>query len=212
MKRYRDYKIYCNDRQSPIELLGMIEQVSIEKSYKTKRQSSSVNRDTLIVYINVKDLPYSRIVICAQSDEDCISIVNIVPMPESGESHIMPEIYNKLLDIFASDVLKPFSDTNGNEIKTNNEDYSIEDLIPQSFCKLDRWLSAYPLSTHQFDTNRWYDFVISLHETGEYLSLEAFGKYLEERCGWDEDDIDRMELRLESHLDLLEYYDNNRIH
>lgn len=210
MKRYRDYKLYCNDGQNPTELLDMIEQVLIEKAYKTKRHSSFVNRDTLIIYINVDGLPYSRIVICAQSDEGCISIVNIVPMPESGESHLKPEIYNKLLDSFASDVLKPFSDTNGNEIKTNNEDYSIEDIIPQSFCKLDIWLSDYPLSTHQFDTNRWYDFVISLHETGEYLSLEAFGKYLKERCGWDEDDINRMELRLESHLDLLEYYDNNR--
>ena len=148
MKRYRDYKLYCNDGQSPTELLYMIEQVSIEKSYKTTRHTSSVNRDTLIIYINVDGLPYSRIVICAQSEEDCISIVNIVPMPESWESHLKPEIYNKLLDSFASDVLKPFSDTNGNEIKTNNEDYSIEDLIPQSFCKLDRWLSAYPLSAH----------------------------------------------------------------
>ena len=210
MKRYRDYKLYCKDGQSPTELLDKIEQLSIEKSYKTTRKSSFVNRDTLLVYINVEGLPYSRIVICAQSDEDCISIVNIVPMPESGESHIKPEIYNILLDTFASDVLKPFSDTNGNEIKTNNEDYSIEDIIPQSFCKLDRWLSAYPLSSHQFDTNRWYDFVISLHEKGESLSLDTFGKYLKERCGWDEDDINRMELRLESHLDLLEYYDNNR--
>ena len=212
MKRYRDFKLYCNDVQSSTELLDMIEQASIEKSYKTTRHSSFANRDTLIVYIKVEGLPYSRIVLCAQSDEDSVSVVNIVPMPESGESHRKPETYNKLLDSFASDVLKPLSDSNGNEIKTNNEDYSIEEVIPQSFRKLDRWLSAYPLSTHQFDTNRWYDFVICLHETGESLSLDSFGKYLKERCGWDEDDINRIELRLESHLDLLEYYDNNRIH
>lgn len=210
MKRYRDYKLDCNEGQSPTELLDIVEQVSIEKSYKTKRHSSFSNRDSLIVYIKVEGLPYSRIVVCAQSDEDCVSVVNIVPMPESGESHIKPETYNKLLDSFASDVLKPLSDSNGNQIKTNKEDYSIEELIPQSFCKLDRWLSAYPLSSNQFDTNRWYDFVISMHETGESLSLDAFGKYLKERCGWDYDDINRMELRLESHLDLLEYYDNNR--
>ena len=37
MKRYRDYKLYCNDVQYPTELLDMIEQASIEKSYKTTR-------------------------------------------------------------------------------------------------------------------------------------------------------------------------------
>lgn len=212
MKRYRDFKFYCNDGQSPIALLDMIEQASIEKSYKTERHSSFGNRDTLIIYINIESLPYSRIVVCAQSDDGSVSIVNIVPMPESGESHIKPEIYNKLLDSFASDVLKPLSDSNGNEIKTNNEDYSIEELIPKSFSKLDKWLSGYPLSTHQSDTNNWYDFVISLHETGVSLSLDAFGTYIKERCGWDDNEINRIELRLESHLDLLEYYDNNGVH
>lgn len=210
MKRYRDLKIYCNEGQSALELLDVIEKSSEDKSYNKDRGSSLGTRDTLKVYINIENLPYSRIVLCAISDEHCVSIVNIVPMPESGTSHIPPETYNQLLDYYRNDVLQSISQTHGNRIETNNEDYSIEDIIPHSFEKLDIWLNGHPLSSHQNDTQRWYNFVISLHQTGESLSLDTFGKYLQERCEWSDEDIDRMELRLESQLDLLEYYDDHK--
>lgn len=131
-------------------------------------------------------------------------------MTESGDSHIKPETYNKLLDVFCPDIFEPLSKVQGNKIETNKEEYTIEELIPQSVDKLHAWLSNYPLSSHPLDINRWYDFVISLHENDERLPLEDLRDYLTEKYGWSDDDIYKTEIRLESHLDLLRYYDDSR--
>lgn len=96
------------------------------------------------------------------------------------------------------------------KVEETSEEYSIEDIIPKSYPSLRLWLDGYPLSGHPNDLKRWYDFVISLHRNEERLSLDIFGKYLKETSKWDDDTIDNMELKLESHLDLLEYYDEHR--
>ena len=210
MKRYRDCTILCNKNQNTEQLMQEVETISISKGYKVERTSSLVNNDTLLVNIKIKGLPASTIVLGVYSEGKGVSILNIVPLPESGVSHIDIETYNKILDIFKDDVFQDIHNKHYNSIETNKEDYTIQETIPKSFEKLNRWLNGYPLSSHQFDTNRWYDFVIALHKSGESLPLDALGNYVKERYRWKEDDITKMELRLESHLDLLEYYDNNR--
>lgn len=95
-------------------------------------------------------------------------------------------------------------------IEETSEDYTIEDIIPKSYPAIKRWLDGSPLSGHPHDLHRWYDFVICLHRNEEQISLDTFGKYLKEACKWDDETIDEWELKLESHLDLLEYYDEHR--
>ena len=210
MKRYRDCTILCNQNQKTEQLMLEIKNTIISKGYKAERISSLVNNDTLLVNIQIKGLPASTIVLGAYSEGKGVSILNIVPLPESGVSHIDIETYNKILDVFKEDVFQEIHNRHNNSIETNNEDYTIQEIIPKSFEMLDRWLNGYPLSSHQLDTNRWYDFVIALHNSGESLPLDTLGNYVKERYRWKEEDITKMELRLESHLDLLEYYDNNR--
>ena len=53
----------------------------------------------------------------------------------------------------------------------------------------------------------FYDFVIALHTNHESISLDDFGEYLREEYKWTEDDAYNAELKLESFLDLIEYYD-----
>lgn len=210
MKRYKDCALACNDKQYAEDLLHIVEQMANEKNYKTSRQSTFSRSDTLIVYTHESTLPYSRIVVCPLSDGSSVSVVNIVPMHESGVSHIGCSVYNQLLNIFRDDVLKPISEQQGNRIIENEEDYTIEDVIPKSFPLMNTWLSNYPLSGHPRDTHHWYDFVLALHTNKEHLSLDDFRKYIEENYGWDEEDLSRFELRLESQLELLEYYDEHR--
>lgn len=210
MKRYRDCTILCNKNQNTEQLMQEVETTSISKGYKVERTSSIVNNDTLLVNIKIKGFPASNIVLGVYSEGKGVSILNIVPLPESGVSQIDIETYNKILDIFKDDVFLDIQNRLYNSIETNKEDYTIQDIIPKSFEKLDLWLNGFPLSSHQLDTNRWYDFVIALHKSGESLSLDTLGNYVKERYRWSEADITKMELRLESHLDLLEYYDNNR--
>ena len=210
MKRFRDCMLVCNAGQTPEDLLLIIEQTSITKGYNLQKITSIVNKDTLIVQFRADDLPYSRIVLGIYSERKGVSIVNIVPMLERGTSELSPEVYNKILELFKEDVFEQIKKERGNSIETNDEDYSIEEVIPKSFSKLNAWLSGYPLSSHPNDTQRWYDFVISLHVNHENLSLDDLDAYIEENYHWSDDDIKKIELRLESHLDLLDYYDGDR--
>ena len=211
MKRYRDCTLVCNDNQTPEQLLDLVESVALEKGYKVVHNTSIVNIPTLLIKLNSNELPASNIVLGINKSVNGVSIINIVPLVDSGVTHINIDTYNQILELFKDDVFQKVREDNSNKIVTNNEDYTIQEIIPRSFNKLDLWLNGYPLSFHQYDINRWYDFVISLHKTGEFLSLDTLGQYVKERCGWSEDDITQMELRLESQLSLLEYYDEYRV-
>lgn len=210
MKRYRDCKLICNKGQSVTQLLDIIEEQLLAKSYRFDKYNGLLNNPTISVTIKSENLPVSRVILIIPSDNNAVEISNIVPKPESGVSQIGPEVYNQILDKFSNDIFVPINQKYDNRIITNTEDYSIKDIIPKSYGKLKIWLSAYPLSSHPMDTYRWYDFVISLHKNNEALSTSDFGDYLKESTQWDKDTIWKFELRLESHLDLLEYYDSHR--
>lgn len=210
MKRYKDCTLVCNAGQKAMDLLGIIEQISIQKGYKVERYTSWRNHDSLAIYTQEKSLPKSRLILSLSSELNSVNIVNIIPTKESGTSQIGYIEYNKLLNIYRDDVFAEIKKQYGNTIEENTEDYGIEDIIPSSYKFLDLWLSMYPLSEHPLDTNRWYDFVIALHRSGERLSLSDFEKYIEETYNWDKDDIVKFSLRLETHLELLEYFDNNK--
>lgn len=210
MKRYKDCALICKYRQPATELLDLVMQVCSKKGYQVDRYSAMTERDTLAVYIHEKGLPYSRLIVCANSASNVVEIVNIVPMPESGISHIEYAEYNKLLDLFRDQVFGTINHEQGNEIRANSEEYNIEDVIPKSYTALNTWLNMYPLSGHPLDTKRWYAFVVALHENNEYLSLDDFAKYIMENYEWPSDKIEEFSLRLESQLELLEYYDNHR--
>lgn len=211
MKRYKDCALECIQNQTPIELLDKVETISTENGYKIERYTTFSKQDTLAIFVVEHALPYSRVIVCANTKDNNVSIVNIIPMPQSGTSHIGYSDYNKLLNIFRDKVFKSINQSYGNQICENSEDYSIDEIIPRTFPQLDIWLNGFPLSGHPNDEERWYDFVITLHNNNqEHLSLQDFEKYLEERCGWSENTIEKFSLKLESQLDLLNYYDEHR--
>lgn len=209
MKRYKDCELKCIDGQSPDELLDVIEQVSISKGYELKRYSTMGDNDTIGVYLKEDGFPFSRLVMSRFFKENSISITNIVPMPESGTSHIDCTTYNKMLDLFRDDVFDFIKEKYGNEIVENNEDYTIQEIIPTSYNTLNAWLSAYPLSGHPLDTKRWYAFVVSLHRSGEELSLDDFENYIKENYNWEDKVLRAFSIKLESELELLSYYDEH---
>lgn len=210
MKRYKDCALICTETQNPMVLLDIIEQVSINRGYQIERYTSWRPNDSLVVYTQERSLPCSRLILTLNDERSSVDIVNIVPTQESGTSQIGYAEYNRLLDIYRDDVFAEIVTQHGNKIEENTEDYTIEDVIPLSYQSLNKWLNAYPLSGHPLDTKRWYDFVIQLHLSEEHLAIGDFEKYIEEAYGWDEDDISRFSSKLESHLELLEYYDTNK--
>lgn len=202
--------LVCNDNQTVEDLMEIVAQVSIEKGYEISRQSSFVNNDTIIVKLTKEGFPQSRLILGYYSEKNGVSVLNIVPTTESGVSEIDCDTYNELLDMYKCDVFGYISDNKNNEIEENLGIYTIEELIPKSFEKLNNWLNAYPLSSHQLDKNRWYDFVIALHQNEENLPVDVLVQYLQEEYNLEEKDVKKIALRLESNLSLLEYYDHNK--
>lgn len=202
--------LVCNDNQTVEDLMEIVAQVSIEKGYEISRQSSFVNNDTIIVKLIKEGFPQSRLILGYYSEKNGVSVLNIVPTTESGVSEIDCDTYNELLDMYKSDVFGYISENKKNEIEENLGIYTIEELIPKSFEKLNNWLNAYPLSSHQLDINRWYDFVIALHQNEEHLPADVLVQYLQEEYSWDKKNVEKIALRLESNLSLLDYYDHNK--
>ena len=210
MKRYKDCALKCLKNQSTSELLELVERICGQKSYRTEKNNTWANNDTLVVYVEKESLPLSRIIIVVRQNEQKLDIVNIVPSKKSGLSSLDYTQYNTILDTFRDDVFLEIKNKYSNEIEENNEDYTIQEIIPKSFDKFNLWLNMYPLSGHPLDEHRWFDFLIALRENDESLSVSDFSKYIEEKYGWSEDDLERFELKYEEQIDLLEYYDEHR--
>ncbi len=209
MKRYKECSLYCIENQDLQSLLDLVMQTSESKGYNIERFTSFSENDSLAVYLHEFGLPYSRLIICADAEKQTLPIVNIVPMPESKVSHIGHSEYNKLLDSFRKKVYDVIKEQYGNRISETTEEYTIEDIIPLSYKALNNWLSAYPLSGHPYDEERWDRFIVTLHKNNEYLPIQDFENYIKEKYGWDDEDIDKFSSKLESELKLLEYYDRN---
>ena len=207
MKRFKDCAILCNPGQSVSKLLLAIEERCI-KLYDVEKLTAFNIDDTLSVTFDKGEFPICRLILLASEEENSVKIVNIVPSQKSGLSSLEMDLYNRILDVFRDDIFIPIEEAFGNKIQETKADYTIEDVIPESSYLLKRWLNAYPLSGHKLDQERWFDFLISLNRNDEYLSLDDFSKYIKENYSWQEEDIEKFELKLEEELALLEYYNN----
>lgn len=210
MKRYKDCALLCLKEQTMEELICIVETICLDKLYKTERRQTCTKDDTLVVFMEKDDLPLSRIILTTSDSERKIVISNIVPDKKSGLSSLDYSTYNKILDVFKADVFLEINKKYKNAIEENQEDYTIQEIIPKSYVYLETWLSFYPLSGHPLDEHRWYDFLIALRNNKEYLSVSDFSKFIQENYNWSKTDLEQFELKFEEQIDLLEYYDEHR--
>lgn len=210
MKRFKDCIITCISGQKPADLLNIIGNECQNNDIRVEFSSSFSGNDTIGAYVDFEGLPASKFVLHAAAEKNGVAILNIVPLPKSGESMLDIPTYNALLDTFCERIFRTVSKRQGNVIEENTEDYSIEEIIPKSFQYLNRWLNAYPLSHHPLDEHRWYDFLISLINTDEHVGSSVLSDYIKENYHWTEKELFELELRYESQLDLLEYYVGRR--
>lgn len=210
MKRFKDCVIFPTQGQSFSELLKIVGNECVNKGIRVDFSSSFFENDTIGAYVDFDGLPASKLVLNASEGKGGVAILNIVPLPKSGCSMLNIPEYNAILDAFVATVFKTIAERSGNMIKMNTEDYTLEEIIPSSFKYLDRWLKCFPLSHHPLDEHRWYDFLISLIKTKERVGSSVLCEYVKEKYDWSENDLYDMEMRFESQMDLLEYYEDNR--
>lgn len=210
MKRFKDCSISCLSGQSLNDLACLITEKCIEKSYRLEQHTAFQNNDTITILFDKHGYPVCRLILVLSFEANSVKIINIVPDRKSNIFTLSIDQYNQVLDFFTEDVLLPIKEKFGNDIKETSANYKIEDIIPESSKYLKRWLDAYPLSGHTFDQERWFDFLISLIENDESLSLDDFAKFIKEYKKWGEDDIEKFELKLEEEFALLRYYNNGK--
>lgn len=210
MKRFKDCILLCNARQNPIDLLQIVKAECDKQGMKSDINTSFAEHDIMWVIVCFEQYPASKLILHASEDKKGVAILNIVPLPQSRVSSFEIPMYNKVLDKFRDTVFKIIASDNGNKIKENTEDYSIEEIIPKSFPKLQTWLSFYPLSHHPNDEHRWYDFLIALLDNNERVSSSVLSEYIKEKHQWSDSDLFDLELRFESQMDLLEYFVDRR--
>lgn len=208
MKRFKDCSISCLPRQSLNDLSYLIKEECIRKSYRLEEHTAFQNNDTITILFDKFGYPICRLILVLSFDVNSVKIINVVPDRKSNIFTLSIDQYNQVLDFFKDDVFLPIKEKFGNEITETSANYTIEEIIPESSKYLKRWLDAYPLSGHTFDQERWFDFLISLIENDESLSLDDFAKFIKEYKKWSEDDIEKFELKLEEQLALLRYYNN----
>lgn len=210
MKRFKDCILLCTSGQSPIELLQIVKAECERQGMKAEINTSFAEHDTMGVYIDFEQYPSSKLVLNASEDKNGVAILNIVPLPKSGVSSLEIPLYNQILGEFRDEVYQTIATNSGNIIWENNEEYSIEEIIPKSFPKLQTWLGFYPLSHHPNDEHRWYDFLIALLENNESVGSSVLSEYIKEKHQWSDSDLFDLELRFESQMDLLEYFVDRR--
>jgi hypothetical protein len=99
--------------------------------------------------------------------------------------------YNHILNEFDTRFAKPAADSIGVRVELSSPEQSIEDWLSPESAKL---LTAFSHlankstgSTHPMDRERWYDFLIALHRSGENPNVGLLQRWLIEEEQWPDD-------------------------
>lgn len=137
-------------------------------------------------------------------------VPNIVPL-ESGQ--LTHSQYNTILEDFIQEIATKVVRKHDFEISTSSGQQSIEDWIPEDAAiKLRRFSGAANKSTrasHPSDERRWFDFIVSVHRSGQRFDADQLARWLHEADGWDERTAHDLAGRFESATALLKFYDEN---
>lgn len=99
--------------------------------------------------------------------------------------------YNRILNEFEARFAKPAADSIGVRVELSSPEQSIEDWLSPESAKL---LTAFSHlankstgSAHPMDRERWFDFLIALHRSGENPNVGLLQRWLIEEEQWPDD-------------------------
>lgn len=211
MKKFKDLKITIgSDSQAMKELVTIAEKCDGSIFTFSEEIEKSYQQDDKVLHIMSKVPNAPEAIILVFANEGCIKVINIVPLKKGGNSLTKNE-YNRILDFFDDEIVRPLFNGKYDIIKTN-DNVKMEELVPKSYGSLIRFVECpgkeSPFS-HPSDREKWYDFICTLFSNNEYLSPGDLEQWLlEDKCR-DSELVDEIIVKYEDATELLDYYDRN---
>lgn len=212
MKKYKDLTVYCGSFENALKGIVAIGEWCRQKpfTYSEKIEKMYQMDDRMNhILVELPNLPTAVMLVVASDNQ--IKVLNIVPFNHSCE-HIEKGVYNQMIDAFNETVIQPLF-SNNFTIECSKDELSINEIIPQSYDALHRWVHCpgAPNSPfiHQYDLELWFEFLCQLHINEEELSSGDLEQWLLEDNGWEENIVTDAIVRYETERDLLYYYDIN---
>lgn len=160
------------------------------------------------IIARIPTLPDALVILYA--NDDLIKISNIIPYNKSVDT-IVREAYNKIVDAFYAQIIKPMYEGVKDIVKTDDV-VKMESLIPKSFEYLDKWAHCpgapnTPFN-HQNDLDMWFVFLCELRSNHETLSSGYLEQWLTDDLHWENDVVTDTIIRYETEITLLNFYDS----
>lgn len=159
------------------------------------------------IIARIPTLPDALVILYANDDQ--VEISNIIPYNKSVDT-IKRDVYNKIVDEFYAQIIKPMYDGVKEIVKTDDM-VKMESLIPKTFEYLNRWTHCpgAPNSPfgHQNDLKMWFLFLCKLRVNHETLSSGDLEQWLTDDLHWENEVVTDTIIRYETEVALLEYYD-----
>lgn len=212
MKKYKDLIVHTGSFEKA--LLGIVaigekcQQHQYFKYSEEIEQMYQADDRMNHILVELPNVP-SAVMLVFASEAD-IKVLNIVPFNHSCD-RIEKDVYNHIVDTFNEMIVQPLFAASY-QIECTKDELSIQEFIPRSYEALYRWTHCpgAPNSpfTHQFDLEKWFDFLCALHTNGEELSSGDLEQWLLEDNEWNEEVVSDAIIRYETERDLLNYYDS----
>lgn len=213
MKKYKELIIYCGDDVTAINELMNIENACVipEFKYDEKVEKMYEPDDKMAhLLVSIEGLPQA--VLLAYVSQGNIKVINIVPFNKST-FRIEVDQYNIIVDAFYEKIVRPVIGERF-EVNVTSGTYILQEIIPNSYDALVKWTKSpgapHAPFSHQFDLERWFEFLCQLINNGETLTSGQLEQWLIEELKWPEEIIDETILKYEEEIDLLDYYVNRR--
>lgn len=182
--------------------------VDLERSKEVAK--GAITTDDVLLFRTEATDAYPEAGLTLWEHEAGYYVPNIVPLESGQLTHLQ---YNAILEDFIQEIATRVVRKHDFEIATSSGQQAIEDWVPEDAAiKLRRFSGAANKSTgasHPSDERRWFDFIVSVHRSGQRLDADQLARWLHEADGWDERTAHDLAGRFEGATALLKFYDEN---
>ena len=177
---------------------------------RMKEAKGTITTDDVLLFRTRATENYPEAGLTLWEHEKGYCVPNIVPLESDQLSY---QQYNAILDDFIEVIASDVAVKHGFEISTTSGHQSIGDWIQEdAVTKLHCFSGAANKSTggsHPADQRRWFDFIVSVHRSGQTLDDDQLTRWLIEVDGWDEGTAHNLADRFKRAMALLKFYDEN---